>query len=350
MPLEIGANLNNRYHITAVIAQGGMGAIYRAHDESLGVEVAVKENLFSSEEATRQFHREATLLAALRHPNLPRVTDHFVLSGKGQYLVMDYIDGDDIRQRLTHQNISEEEAIAIGVAVCDALAYLHSRIPPVIHRDIKPGNVKITPAGQVFLVDFGLAKVSKPGQATTTGAQALTPGYAPPEQYGQGTTPSSDIYALGATLYAALTGKIPEDALARAMGSALLTPLRTHNPQLSESIAQVIDRAMAVRPQDRYPNPDQFRLALLSVSSATRLTSHQASGPIHNQPNIATDATIRGSIGMPLPTVATPEIPTFPQSSSNLPVAPAVPSRKKFSPLVIIAGILFLAFLVVGHI
>lgn len=343
MPLEVGAHLNNRYRITAVIAQGGMGAIYRAQDESLGVEVALKENLFSSEEATRQFHREATLLAALRHPNLPRVTDHFVISDQGQYLVMDFIEGDDIRQRLTHRSISEDEAVAIGVAACDALAYLHSRTPPVIHRDIKPGNIKITPTGQVFLVDFGLAKISKPGQATTTGAQALTPGYAPPEQYGQGTTPASDIYALGATLYAAVTGKIPEDALARAMGSALLTPIRTHNPELTERFARVIERAMAVKPQDRYPNANEFRLALLSVSPVAGLNAPTAAAVPLSAPGMTTDSTVRGSISTPLRPVAASPTP------APIPLAtPASQPQKKVSPVALVIGLLAFSALAVG--
>lgn len=344
MTLDIGALLANRYRITAVIAQGGMGAIYRANDESLGVEAAVKENLFSSEDSSRQFHREATLLAGLRHPNLPRVTDHFVIAGQGQYLVMDYIDGEDIRQMLTRQNLSEDEAVSIGVAVCQALTYLHTRVPPVIHRDIKPGNIKITSSGQVFLVDFGLAKVSQPGHATTTGAQALTPGYAPPEQYGQGTQPASDIYALGATLYAAMTGKIPEDGLARAMGSAHLTPLRVHNPALSERIAQVIARAMAVKPTDRYANAEEFRLALLSVSPAARLSSRAASTSPSDQ--FAVDVTMRSK---PLPTVATPQMPpgfTPPPSPSRL----QTPSPKKPPVVGIVIAVVIVLALVMGGI
>lgn len=344
MTLEIGTLLANRYRITAVIAQGGMGAIYRAHDESLGVEAAVKENLFSSEDSSRQFHREATLLAALRHPNLPRVTDHFVLAGQGQYLVMDYIDGEDIRQRLSRQNISEDEAVSIGVAVCQALSYLHTRVPPVIHRDIKPGNIKITSTGQVFLVDFGLAKISQPGQATTTGAQALTPGYAPPEQYGQGTQPASDIYALGATLYAAMTGKVPEDGLARAMGSATLTPLRVHNPALSERIAQVIERAMAIKPADRYNNAEDFRLALLSISPATRLSSHPASAMPSDQ--FAVDVTMRSK---PLPTIATPQMPPG-FTPTPPPSKPLNPPAKKLPIAAIIIGVVVVLALMIGGI
>lgn len=274
MTLEIGSLLHNRYRIQQIIAKGGMGAIYLAEDETLGIKVALKENLFSSEESSRQFRREATILASLRHPNLPRVSDHFIIPNQGQYLVMDFIEGDDIRQRLTENQVfSEDEVVLIGVAICDALAYLHNRQPPVVHRDIKPGNIKITPSGQVFLVDFGLAKISQPGQATTTGAQALTPGYASPEQYGQGTDPRSDIYSLGATLYAALTNTIPEDALSRAMGTVQLTPLRKINPNISSRMEQVIERAMDVSLNKRYQKAEEFKDALLSVLGIEQRTS-----------------------------------------------------------------------------
>ncbi len=268
MALEINSLLHRRYKILEIIAKGGMGAIYRAIDESLGVEVAVKENLYTAEEATRQFHREATILASLRHANLPRVTDHFVIEGQGQYLVMDFIPGEDLRHRMRSlSKLTEEEAILIGMAICDALAYLHSRNPVIVHRDIKPGNIKITPDGQIFLVDFGLAKLAQAGQITHTGAQALTPGFAPPEQYGQGTDPRSDMYALGATLYAGLTQEIPEDGLARLTNNTQLTSLHHHNPDVSPALADVIQRAMQVNAADRYPTAEEMKTALQVVNN-----------------------------------------------------------------------------------
>ncbi len=273
MPLMVDSLLRNRYRIQKIIAQGGMGAIYRALDETLGVEVAVKENLITSEESSRQFHREATILAGVRHPNLPRVTDHFVIPDQGQYLVMDYIPGEDLRQRIDRKGpLPESEAVLIISAACDALTYLHTSQPPIVHRDIKPGNLKITPEGQVYLVDFGLAKISQAGKATTLGAQALTPGYAPPEQYGRGTDARSDLYSLGATLYAAVTGKTPEDSLARATGSQHLTPVRSHNPNISTGLAAVIEKAMSVAPNERYQTAEEFKAALLQVNTAARRT------------------------------------------------------------------------------
>lgn len=272
MTLEQGTLLNGRYRIVDILGQGGMGSVYRAMDENLGVEVAVKENLFTTDEYSRQFRLEAVILASLRHQNLPRVTDHFVMEGYGQYLVMDYIEGEDLRQRMERLNtIPEEDAILVGAAVCDALSYLHTRRPPVLHRDIKPGNIKITPDGRVYLVDFGLAKLIQGSQTTTTGARAMTPGYSPPEQYGTARTdPRSDIYSLGATLYAALTSIIPEDGLARVMDNIQLTPIRKHNPKVSRRLSAVIEKAMEAYPDDRYQTADEFRRGLLNSSSKTQ--------------------------------------------------------------------------------
>jgi len=271
MTLERGTLLNNRYRVVEILGTGGMGSVYRAVDENLGVEVALKENLFTTEEYARQFRREAVILATLRHPNLTRVTDHFVVEDQGQYLVMDYIEGEDLRQRMDRVGVlNEEETVIIGAAICDALSYLHTRTPPIVHRDIKPGNVKITPNGLIYLVDFGLAKIIQTGQATTTGARAMTPGYSPPEQYGTARTDSrSDLFSLGATLYAALTGAIPEDALARAMDQATLTPIRKRNPRISRRLATVIEKSLAVRPDDRYQNAEEFKQALFSVRGIT---------------------------------------------------------------------------------
>ncbi|MBL8064051.1 MAG: serine/threonine-protein kinase [Anaerolineales bacterium] len=273
MTLEKGTLIHNRYRVVDILGQGGMGSVYRAIDENLGVSVALKENLFTTDEYARQFRLEAVILANLRHPNLPRVSDHFVMGDQGQYLVMDFIEGEDLRYRMERLGmLTEEDATHIGASICDALAYLHTRKPPILHRDIKPGNVKISPDGHIYLVDFGLAKVyQSASQATTTGARAMTPGYSPPEQYGTARTdPRTDIYSLGATLYAALTGVIPEDGLARAMDNAQLTPLRKRNSKVSRKLSAAIEKAMAVDPSDRYQVAEEFKKALLAANSLTQ--------------------------------------------------------------------------------
>jgi serine/threonine protein kinase/Tol biopolymer transport system component len=293
MTLDKNTLLHDRYRVLEILGQGGMGSVYRAIDENLGVAVALKENLFTTEEYMRQFRLEAVILANLRHPNLPRVSDHFELKDQGQYLVMDFIEGEDLRSRMDRMGIiSEEDATQIGAAMCDALAYLHSRKPPILHRDIKPGNVKITPDGHIFLVDFGLAKVYQGNnQATTTGARAMTPGYSPPEQYGTARTdPRTDFYSLGATLYAALCGVIPEDGLARAMDNAQLTPIRKRAPKLSRRLASAIEKAMAIDPSDRFQSAEDFKKALVGSEAKASPGSHTVAPPpadsfLPNDPN-----------------------------------------------------------------
>lgn len=267
MTLENGYLLNQRYRILDILGQGGMGAVYRAIDENLDIIVAVKENSFLTEEYARQFQREAKILASLRHPNLPRVFDYFVIDQEGQYLVMDYIEGHDLRQWMSlEDNISEIEAIQIGISICDALIYLHTRDPVITHRDIKPGNIKITPEGEVVLVDFGLAKITSTSEMTSTAAKAMTPGYSPPEQYGEASTDHrSDIYSLGATLYAALAAYLPEDSLARATGNTKLTPLRKYNLQVSTKTASVIEKALNLQFKDRWQSASAFKDALLQA-------------------------------------------------------------------------------------
>jgi eukaryotic-like serine/threonine-protein kinase len=346
MTLERGALLHKRYRIVEILGQGGMGSVYRAVDENLGVDVAVKENLFTTDEYARQFRLEAVILANLRHPNLPRVTDHFVIGDQGQYLVMDYIEGEDLRQRMERVgNITEDEAILLGAAMCDALMYLHTRKPPILHRDLKPGNVKITPDGHIFLVDFGLAKVLHGSQATTTGARAMTPGYSPPEQYGTARTdPRTDIYSLGATLYASLTGIIPEDGLARAMDNTQLTPLRKRNSKISRRLAAAIEKAMGIDPADRFQTADEFKKSLLGSKSKTqRLPGEYVIQPAPMTPEdelrqsaIERESEPLGSFG---------KKKDDPQESLRLAEPPEFKPRKKRRKIRIVPILLWLLFL-----
>ncbi len=263
MSLQPGQVLNNRYRIVRLLGQGGFGAVYRAWDVNLNRPCAVKENLDVSPEAQRQFTREATVLANLSHPNLPRVTDHFILPGQGQYLVMDFVEGEDLATMMKRQGtIPVSQAVTWINQVAEALIYLHSRQPVVVHRDIKPANIRITPEGKAMLVDFGLVKLFNPSMRTTLGARAVTPGYAPPEQYGQGSTDArTDLYALAATLYNLITGREPMESVQRLAGGKM-PPANAVNPQVPLALSQAIEQAMNLEPSQRFTGVSGFKAAL----------------------------------------------------------------------------------------
>ncbi|MBL8056825.1 MAG: serine/threonine-protein kinase [Anaerolineales bacterium] len=305
MPLQTGNLLTNRYRIERILGQGGMGAVYLALDESLGVPVAVKENLNVSPESERQFRREATLLASLRHPNLPRVTDHFVL-GSQQYLVMDYVEGEDLKERLARGGqLSEAEALRWGGQICDALIYLHGLTPPVVHRDIKPGNIKLDAHGNAMLVDFGIAKAASSGQKTTTGAAAFTPGYAPPEQYGMGRTdPRTDQFALAATLYTLLTGHTPPDSMERLLGNTALTPPEQLRPDLSPALAAALTRALELKPEQRFETVAKFKDVMLGRAPITQPTRRVDADATRVRPDAPGASTVKADAAA---TLASPE-------------------------------------------
>ncbi|MEM7530561.1 MAG: serine/threonine-protein kinase [Chloroflexota bacterium] len=292
--LQPNHTLNNgRYRITRILGQGGFGAVYLAEDLNLvGTMVAIKENLHTSLEAQRQFEREALLLARLRHPNLPRVTDHFVdksFDAAGRYyLVMDYIEGEDLKviARMHHQKygeLSEGLVMEWVTQVMDALEFMHTwqdpatgQLTPIIHRDIKPANIRVTPQGRVYLVDFGIAKEDTPVK-TVYSIPALTPDYAPPEQYrefGGRTDARSDIYALGATIYVLLVGKAPLDAKARHDGHETKSP-RSFNRSISRRIDNVVMRAMQMQPTRRYADVGEMRQTLLQGTKSEQKTERE---------------------------------------------------------------------------
>ena len=264
MPLTIGEVLQNRYRIVTKLGEGGFGAVYRAWDVNLDRPRAIKENLDTSPKAQRQFKREAQILDKLVHPNLPRVIDHFIIPGQGQYLVMDFVEGQDLAEMLQNGPLPESRVLPWVMQVCDALSYLHAQNPPVIHRDIKPANIKITPEGKAMLVDFGISKVYDPQLSTTMGARAVTPGYSPPEQYGQGSTDArSDLYALGATLYHLLTGQQPPDSVDIITHSSPPPPPPVElNPSLSVGTGEAITKAMALEREERWQSAEAFRQAI----------------------------------------------------------------------------------------
>jgi formylglycine-generating enzyme required for sulfatase activity len=261
--LEADTMVQGRYRIIHQIRKGGMGTVYLARDENLGVTVALKQNFLDAPRLIEAFKREARLLAGLRHPALPQVKDYFINDG-AQSLVMEYIAGDDLEAILDERRekiepVGEPKPFEIGEVMLwaeqllDALDYLHTLPDPVIHRDIKPQNLKLAGRNQIILLDFGLAK-GKPVWMTrvpTTGSiYGYTPNYAPLEQIrGRGTDPRSDLYALGATLYHLITGVPPVDAATRADafigGEADPLPAANEmNPRVPRDIAALLTKSM----------------------------------------------------------------------------------------------------------
>jgi serine/threonine protein kinase len=274
--------LQARYRIVRQLGEGGMGAVYEAIDERLDATVALKETFFADERLRKQFEREARLLARMHHPALPRVSDHFS-EGEGQFLVMQFITGEDLAHMLTFKQgpFPIDQVLTWADQLLDALDYLHTQDPQIIHRDIKPQNLKLTARGQMILLDFGLAK----GQASavsmvTTSASIFgyTPNYAPLEQIqGLGTDPRSDIYALGATLYHLVTGVKPPDALTRAaaMVNGQPDPLKPANevtPSIGPQVAGVLARSLSQNRDQRYTTAAEMRAALNRTGEAATLT------------------------------------------------------------------------------
>jgi predicted Ser/Thr protein kinase len=268
--------LQNRYRIVRQLGQGGMGAVYEAVDLRLDTIVALKETLFAEERLRKQFEREARLLARLQHQALPRVSDHFT-EADGQFLVMQFVAGEDLSEMLAERKapFSPEEVLHWGDQLCDALDYLHTQDPQIVHRDIKPQNLKLTARGQVILLDFGLAKGYAGQMSVVTSSVSIfgyTPNYAPLEQVqAQGTDARSDLYALAATLYHLMTNVRPPDALSRAaaMVNGLPDPLQSANtlaPNVTPTVAAVLNVAMAQKRDNRYATAADMRKALSAAA------------------------------------------------------------------------------------
>jgi hypothetical protein len=313
--MKSGILLQNRYRIEQQLGRGGFGAVYRAWDVNLKRPCAVKENLDTSPEAQRQFEREAIVLANLSHPNLPRVTDHFVIEDQGHYLVMDFVEGEDLESHIERRGrVPVQQALLWTSQVADALIYLHSRKPPVVHRDIKPANIRITPEGRAMLVDFGLVKIYDPGMQTTLGARAVTPGYAPPEQYGKGTTdPRTDIYALGATLYKLVTGQDPLESVRRMVGKHMV-PANRFDPNIPAYVNQAIERAMMLEPNQRFQNAAEFKEAL--KEPAPRVDATMVVAPVP-ETRIRPAAPAPSPVSVRAPSIPVAAPPVKPKSRSR---------------------------------
>lgn len=284
--------LADRYRISHLLGQGGMGAVYLAADLRFrSAPVAVKQRVVGAhrEDLRKAFEREAMLLNHLRHAALPRVTDFFV-DGESQFLVMEYVPGVDLHEVLARHGmpLPLEKVVFWADQLLGALSYLHAQTPPVLHRDIKPQNVRLTPSGDVMLLDFGLSKGSV-GEYLPAGSSVVagTPNYASPEQMGgQGTDERSDLFSLAATIYCLLGATPPPDAARRLMDFVNgledpIRPLHTVNPAVPEPLSAAIHRALSLRPGDRQSSAVELRENLRRTVGAVEVAfpAVEAYGP-----------------------------------------------------------------------
>lgn len=306
--------LQGRYLVMRLLGQGGMGAVYQATDRKFGNAVALKETFYNDLQLRKAFSHEARLLNRLRHAALPVVTDYFAI-GERQFLVMQYIPGKDLEQLLADRKTQGQgvfmasQVLRWADQLLDALEYLHSQKPPIIHRDIKPQNLKLTPRGEVILLDFGLAKgiVTHQSQVSQS-IRGYTPNYASLEQIrGTGTDARSDIYSIGATMYHLLTGEMPQDALTRIAAILMSQPdplklIASMNPEVPAAIAQVIEKAMAPHPDQRYSSAAAMRQALRSVASNAQPASLHRAQTLTDEPVKANAAAVEKNSNRALPT------------------------------------------------
>ncbi len=276
--------LQDKYRITKLLGRGGYGAVYQAEHTGLGGALyAIKElnpdpgaTPEQQRAASEQFRLEASILAKLNHATLPKVMDFFHEAGR-DYLVMEYVEGETLQERLAYAAapLPEAQVLAWAHELCDVLAYLHTREPnPVIHRDVKPSNIKIAPDGKLKLIDFGIAKLYAAGAGTQGAARAVSPPYSPIEQYGKGTDARSDIYALGVTLYHLLTNHLPPEAPDRASEAAL--PVRQRNPALAANTEAIVMKAMAEISAERFQSAAEMKQALTAPAASPTLPVRQA--------------------------------------------------------------------------
>jgi serine/threonine protein kinase len=290
--------LQDRYLVMRLLGQGGMGAVYQATDRKFGNAVALKETFYNDIQLRKAFSQEARLLNRLRHAALPVVTDYFAI-GDRQFLVMQYIPGMDLEQLLAERRergqgvFLASQVLRWADQLLDALEYLHSQKPAIIHRDIKPQNLKLTPRGEVILLDFGLAKgiTNQPQEGGSPSIRGYTPNYASLEQIrGTGTDARSDIYSIGATLYHLLTGQMPQDAMTRIAAMLMgqsdpLPQINQLNPEVPHAIAAVIEKAMTPHPDQRYQSAAMMRQALRNASrNAPDVNFHRTPTIIMNGP------------------------------------------------------------------
>jgi eukaryotic-like serine/threonine-protein kinase len=283
--MQPGMLLKSRYKVLEQLGKGGMGEVYLAMDETLDTKVAVKANHNLSQHTSSQFIREAKLLASLKHPNLPRVIDYFT-ENDSQYLVMDFIPGENLKELVeSKKQFTFEQIKKWATQLGHALTYLHTQEIPIYHRDIKPANIKVTPSGDVVLVDFGIAKTGDASMETQTGAWAFSPGFAPPEQVsGMRTGPYSDQFSLASTIYYLFAGKPPADSARRLMGEEEYITLNKINASIPAHFAAAIDKALSVKPEARFATVAGFVEALTNPKALPETESAQKTVMINRTP------------------------------------------------------------------
>ena len=271
--------VKERYRIKEIIGQGGMGCVYLADDLRLAGRLCALKAVYYEKnlpedvikQTREQFKREATVLARLDHPNLPKVSDFFSDEDR-DYLVMDYVPGKDLRTLMIEEkkkglNLSERVVLNWASQIADALIYLHDQTPIILHRDIKPSNIKLTPNGIIKLVDFGLVKILVSGEKTITVVHGHGSAYYTPlEQYGGDTGHTdarSDVYSFAATLYHLLTNKAPEEARQRFLDPTGELEMKEFNKDISPRTERAIKTAMNVHPDDRIQSVKEFKEALM---------------------------------------------------------------------------------------
>ena len=272
--IDSGTLLQDRYLIQNAIGRGGMGAVYRAVDKKFGSLVAVKETFYGdAAHLAEAFEREARLLNGLHHPILPHVSDYFAENG-GHFLVMEYIEGDDLSDLLKLGQVFPVDMIVEWTLdLLDGLDYLHSQNPPVIHRDIKPNNLKLTSRGKLVLLDFGMAKETSPNRLDAKSVFGYSRRYSPLEQVeGSGTDERSDIFSLGGTVYHLLTGEPPVDVIARAAAIVAgkpdpFVPAGIAKPDVPDPIAEVLDIALALNPENRFQSAQDMSRAFQAATT-----------------------------------------------------------------------------------
>ena len=292
--------VQGRYLIVQMIGKGGMGEVYLAVDQRLGSAVALKRTVFTEDETLRTaFEREAKILGRLRHPVLPKVSDHFSDNGD-QFLVMEHISGDDLSKRLEAAGKPFPLSWVMFWAdqLLDALTYLHSHEPPIIHRDIKPQNLKLTDDNHIVLLDFGLSKdsvaIASDQPMISASVVGYTPHFASMEQIrGTGTTARSDIYSFSATFYQLMTNIVPIDALARADAMLAgsddpLLPLDEANPDIPKEISNVMLKGIEVSQDKRFGTAAEMQKELRRAFKRTQEAMSAKTVAFAN-PNAATE-------------------------------------------------------------